>query len=229
MNGQRDDNPSSCYYHPDVAFVGVCPLCLNERLVVLAAKQKQSYSRRSIPGYAHSHKAHYHQPSIVSHKKPPLNIPKIFAIGSLLNRLEFRRRTDSLNHGPDASSSPEDDSFISIKFEDNGIASWEKNTVSKVSLDNCNISWNQRSSAGKALVAPKEAKAAATMTKSVIEHSKPRVASLRWRKRIGHLFHLMRWKRSNKAGSVCHVGSKVEGVKVRNGWIRTLTKRRTKE
>ncbi|MBA0793292.1 hypothetical protein Gohar_017709 [Gossypium harknessii] len=52
--------------------------------------------------------------------------------------------------------------------------------------------------------------------KSVIEHAKPR-ASLRWRKRIGHLFQLMRWKRS----------SKVEGVKVmrRKGWwIRSLTK-----
>jgi hypothetical protein len=64
-------------------------------------------------------------------------------------------------------------------------------------------------------------------TKTVVEHGKPR-ASLRWRKRIGHLFQLIRWKRSNK-GNVCHVGSKVEGVKVRKGWMRTLTKRKTVE
>lgn len=102
-----------------------------------------------------------------------------------------------------------EDSFISIKFEDNGVASWEKNcTVSKGStVENC--------------------KEAAKETKTVIEHGKPR-ASLRWRKRIGHLFQLIRWKRSNK-GNVCHVGGKVEGVKVRKGWIRTLTKRKTVE
>lgn len=109
------------------------------------------------------------------------------------------------------------DSFISIKFEENGVASWEKNTVgsNKVALENCNNrscndSFNKE-------------------TKTVIEHGKSRGSSLRWRKRIGHLFQLIKWKRSNK-GNVCHVSSKVEGVKVRNkGWIRTLTKTRTKE
>ena len=118
------------------------------------------------------------------------------------------------------------DSFISIKFEENGVASWEKNkannsnngngngaVVSKVSLENCNMySFGNKE------------------TKTVVEHGKPRASSLRWRKRIGHLFQLTRWKRSNK-GTVCHVSSKVEGVKVRNkGWIRTLTtKKKTME
>lgn len=104
MNGQRDENPSSCHFHPDVAFVGVCPLCLNERLVVLAAKQ--SHPRRSVSG--HAFRAHHHHPSVDSSKKPPLNIPKIFAIGTLFNRLEFRQwRADSLDDAHEASSSPE--------------------------------------------------------------------------------------------------------------------------
>lgn len=99
------------------------------------------------------------------------------------------------------------DSFISIKFEDNGAASWDKGMVSKAPLEQNN----------------KEVRE----TKSVVEHAKQR-AGLRWRKRIGQLFQLIRWKRSAKK-NVCHVGSKVEGVKVRKGWIRTLTKRTSKE
>lgn len=107
------------------------------------------------------------------------------------------------------------DSFISIKFENNGVGSWEKGavgTVPNVSLikhcDN-NIMSNKV---------------------ALIEHvAKPRM-QLRWRKRIGHIFHLIRLKRSStKGGNASHVGTKLEGVKVRHGWIRTLTKRKTKE
>lgn len=110
------------------------------------------------------------------------------------------------------------DSFISIKFEDNGVASWEKaNTVSnKVSLEHCSMYWNNQNMNTKEFVGNNKE------NKSVIEHAKvPRGSSLRWRKRIGHLFQLVRWKRSNK-GNVCHVD---HGVKVRKGWIRSLTKR----
>jgi len=111
-----------------------------------------------------------------------------------------------------------EDSFIPIKFEDNGVASWEKNTVV---CEASSLEKNQRLSGDGG--GGKDCKE----TKTVIEHGKPR-ASLRWRKRIGHLFQLIRWKRSNK-GNACHVGSKVEGVKVRKGWMRTLTKRKTVE
>lgn len=95
------------------------------------------------------------------------------------------------------------ESFISMRFEENGVASWEKSTVSKkVSLEKCNRKHENKE-------------------KSVIEHGKSREASFRWRKRIGHMFQLIRWK---KSGGVCHV----EGVKVRKGgWMRTLTKRKT--
>ncbi|XWS15130.1 hypothetical protein CRYUN_Cryun35bG0067500 [Craigia yunnanensis] len=206
MNGYREDN-SCCYFHPKEVVVGVCPLCLNERLLTLASKQGQ----RSSSSSRGSHRILQG----VSHKKPPINLPKIFALGSLLNRLEFKHWKSENSDDHDASTSQED-SFISIKFEENGVASWEKGTVSKVSLEHCCMSWNP--------ALTKEQKEA---NKSVIEHVKPR-ALLRWQKRIGHLFQLIRLKRSSKA-NVCHMGSKVEGVKVmRKGWVRTLTKR-TKE
>lgn len=113
------------------------------------------------------------------------------------------------------------DSFISIKFGDNGAASWEKSLVPpKVSLEHCNISLKQRLN---------KQEADHERVKAVIEHPKAH-HSLRWRKRIGHMFQLIRWKKSSSKGNVCHhVGKKLEGVKVRHGWIRTLTKRRTKE
>lgn len=202
MNGYREEN-SFCYFHPNQVAIGVCPLCLNERLLILASNQGYLSSARS------SRRA---QSSM--YKKPPITLPKIFALGSFLSRLEFRHwKSDKHDH--DASTSQED-SFISIRFEPNGVGSWEKNnTLSKVSLENCNLTWNQRMSKDK------ECK---QETKTVIEHGKPRV-SLRWRKRIGHLFQLIRWKRSNKG----NVGNKVEEVKVRKGWIKTLTKRKTVE
>ncbi|KAL4311723.1 hypothetical protein GQ457_01G012410 [Hibiscus cannabinus] len=182
MNGFREDN-SSCFSHPKEVVIGVCSLCLNERLLILASKQAQ----RSSSSTRGSHR--FIQG--VSLKKSPINLPKIFALGSLLNRFEFKHCKSQHSDAPTS----QEDSFISIKFEENGVGSWEKGTVSKVSLKQCNMSWNP------------------TMTnKSVIEHAKPR-ASLRWRKRIGHLFQLMRWKRS----------SKVDGMR-RKGWIRTLTK-----
>lgn len=84
------------------------------------------------------------------------------------------------------------DSFISIKFEDNGVASWEKGKLSEISHD------QQCGEARK--------------IKSLVEHSKPR-GTLRWRRRIGHIFHLIRFKRSNK-GNVCHVGTKHRKSKV---------------
>ncbi|KAE8731241.1 putative Esterase precursor [Hibiscus syriacus] len=206
MNGSREDN-SRCYFHPKEVFMGICALCLNERLLILASKQAQRSSSSSTRGIRRFIQG-------VSLKKPPINLPKIFALGSLLNRLEFKH---CKSEHSDASTSQED-SFISIKFEENGVGSWEKGTVSKVSLEQCNLSWNPTLTKGMEPVTKET-------NKSVIEHEKPR-ASIRWRKRIGHLFQLVRWKRSSKAKG-CHMGgSKIDGVKVmrRKGWMRTLTK-----
>ncbi|QCE15778.1 uncharacterized protein LOC114162465 [Vigna unguiculata] len=212
-NAYREEK-SFCYFHPRQLLLGVCPLCLNERLLLLAAKQGRHHHR-----HRHRHHHHHHHCSSSSksshrlpHAKPPSSIHKIFAFGSLFTRHESHHwkshNHDYDNDYDDVSPSPEE-SFISIKFEENGVASWEKSRVSKkVSLEKCNrkVSWKKEN---------KE--------KSVIEHAKSREA-FRWRKRIGHMFQLIRWK---KSGGVCHV----EGVKVRKGggggWMRTLTKRKT--
>ncbi|KAK6939879.1 Protein OCTOPUS-like, partial [Dillenia turbinata] len=198
MNDSRE-NPC-CYFHPKEVIVGVCPFCLNERLLILASKQ------------GHHHSTHRRNHSAF-HRRSPINLPKIFALGSFLNR---RRKSEEFDNDDDASLGLED-SFISIKFEENGVASWEKSAVSKASLENCNKKpWNLTEDTNDT-----------KGTKCVIEHPRPR-ASLRWRKRIGHLFHLIRWKRSSKANA-CHVSSKVEGLKVGKGWIKTLTKMRAKD
>ncbi|KAL4334297.1 hypothetical protein GQ457_07G022980 [Hibiscus cannabinus] len=186
MNGYREDK-SCCYFHPKQAVIGVCPLCLNQRLLILASKQGHSSSTRGSHRFLQN--------------KPHIHLPKIFALGSLLHRRRLKHCKSQDFDDHDASTSQED-SFISIKFEENGLGSWEKGKVSKASLENCSMS------SGKDL---KEG------NKSVIEHPKPG-GPLRWRKRMGHLFQLVRWKRST---------SKAEGVKtMKKSWMtRTLTKR----
>ncbi|CAL5203860.1 unnamed protein product [Lathyrus oleraceus] len=197
-NGYKDEK-SCCYFHPKQLVVGVCPLCLNERLLLLVAKQ----GRRHHQNHRSSSKKG------ANSQKPPnsSSIHKIFAFGSLFTRLESRQCKSHSNNRyeyDDLSPSPEEEAFISIKFEENGVGSWEKSSVSKVTLENCNNNKLE--------------------TKSVIEHGKSRDI-FRWRKRIGHMFQLIRWK---KSAGVCHVSNKVEGgtVKVRKSWIKTLTKRR---
>ncbi|XAR62799.1 hypothetical protein NMG60_11017680 [Bertholletia excelsa] len=198
---EHRESQTWCYFHPKEEITGVCALCLKQRLLVLAKKQGH------LPQCA--------QVTYRKHKKPPITFPSTTsALASVLNRFESRQK--QFGYSDNASSSPED-SFISIKIEENGVASWEKGTVTKVSLDHCNISWSHGLG--------KESKE----SKSVVERGKQQ-GSLRWQKRIGQLFQLARWKRSSK-GSVCHVSKrKTEGVKVvRRGWIRSMTKRRAKE
>ena len=109
------------------------------------------------------------------------------------------------------------DSFISIKFGNDGNASWEKKTVSKVCVD------NNTNSTCKTQQSP---------ITSIVEHNSAK-STLKWRKRIGHLFHVIKL-RSGSSTSSCHVASsssKVEGTKVRKqGWmVRTLTRRKSKK
>ncbi|KAF9608402.1 hypothetical protein IFM89_009768 [Coptis chinensis] len=195
MNQYGEEHPF-CYFHPKENLVGVCAHCLKERLLILASKQ----GHLPLPKDTRST---YN----VLYRKSTLNIPKIFALGSFLHRPP---PTKSKDFDQDTSTSQED-SFISIKFEDNGIVSWDKGANTKVSIGPLNKSITHKSSIGT--------------TKTVVEHVKAHSSPLWWRKRIGQLFQLVRWKKSSKA-NVCHVGSKVGGVKVRRGWIRTLTKKK---
>ncbi|KAL5128055.1 hypothetical protein HKD37_14G040384 [Glycine soja] len=170
-NAYNKEEKGCCYFHPKQVVVGVCPLCLNERLLILAANQDHH---------------HHHRLQSSTQRKASASIHKIFAL----------------------------DSFISIKFEENGVASWEKSNTTAIS----NMSKKVRV---ESQVLDKDAKE----SKSVVEHGKSNNA-FRWRKRMGRLVHLIPWKRSNKGGGVGHV----EGVKVnRKGWMRTLTKRKTVE
>ncbi|XP_019438578.1 PREDICTED: uncharacterized protein LOC109344307 [Lupinus angustifolius] len=193
-NAYKEEKPC-CYFHPKQVLVGVCPLCLNERLLIVAAKQgnhNNSHSKVSLRFQSSIHE-----------KKPSTSIHKIFAFGSLFSSKQWKSENIEYDVSP-----TREESFISIKFEENGVASWEKSTVSnKVSIENSN--WNNHDS---------------KKTKSVIEHGKSRDI-FRWRKRIGHMFHLIQWK---KTIGLCHVTNKVEGVKGRKGnWMRTLTKKKT--
>lgn len=101
-NGYRDEK-SCCYFHPKQVVVGVCPLCLNERLLLLlAAKQSRHKNRPS----ASSKASHKKLQSSTHRSKPPTSIHKIFAFGSLFTRLESRH-CKSDNHDNDISPSPE--------------------------------------------------------------------------------------------------------------------------
>ncbi|XP_022886861.1 uncharacterized protein LOC111402754 [Olea europaea var. sylvestris] len=194
MNEYRDDK-TGCYIHPKEVVIGVCALCLNQKLLVLASKQSKLKGSDSV--YSGTY------------RKPSVSLSNLFALSSLLNRLDFGQHKSQPYF---SSSTSQEDSFISIKFENNGVPSWDKDPISKISLgQQCDMSLNHDLSKVKKI-------------KSVVEHSKLH-PMLRWQKRIGHLFQLIRWKKSSKG----HVSIKLKGVKIKHGWIRSLTRKRTKE
>ncbi|MBA0566433.1 hypothetical protein Golob_011250, partial [Gossypium lobatum] len=80
---------SSCsYFHPKEG-VGVCPLCLNERLLILASTTSSATHRFVQP---------------VSHIKSP----NFFAFTSILNRLQFKHSKSQTSYDPDdAASTPQ--------------------------------------------------------------------------------------------------------------------------
>ncbi|KAK1436437.1 hypothetical protein QVD17_02217 [Tagetes erecta] len=171
----KDDHQGGyCYFHPDEVFVGVCPLCLYERLIVVATKR----CRGGLRLYASS---------TCKSVKPCMVMPKMFAIDYLIHRKTRKHKLKVKDH-EDIASASQDDSFISIRFdEDNTTGEWEKGKDSK----------------------------------SIVEHAKPPWSSLRWRKRIGHVFQLITSKKSNR-----HMGI---GRMVKGGrWIRNLARRTMK-
>lgn len=94
MNVYRDQM-SSCYFHPKEIVVGVCALCLNERLLILASRRGRHHS------------------SARSCRKTPINLSKIFAFSSFISRLEFRHWKPE-NSDDEASTSQEGTSFSSL-------------------------------------------------------------------------------------------------------------------
>ncbi|XP_010530200.1 PREDICTED: uncharacterized protein LOC104806821 [Tarenaya hassleriana] len=196
MNGRREKPISSscCNIHPEEILVGVCPLCLNERLMLLSASQQKR--KRPPPPPSKSAIDYNLQESKSFNKKKHR---RFFSFGSSFFGFLFESQHHRHNH--DAVLSP-DDSFISIKFEENGAPSWDKGKVPTISLKHCKGSaWEE------------------TKKEMMIQHPSKSRVSLTWHKRIGQIIHIIRLKRL----SACHVSSKVEVVDVRSRWIRHST------
>lgn len=97
-----NDNNCLCYFHPKEVVVGVCALCLNEKLLVLSSKQEKENrkkkkkiiinlqgKKKNDDGEDHS-RLHY--------------LPKIFALTSFFNRLDIRHSRKETIHDIDVSS-----------------------------------------------------------------------------------------------------------------------------
>lgn len=115
IHGYGEDSNSGCYFHPKEVFVGVCPLCLNEKLLVLAAKQGQ-HSSSSSARTSHHHNSSNSKINVSDNKKPPIYLPKIFTLGTLLNRFEFRHWKSDVSDDHEGCSSSQEGNFILFHF-----------------------------------------------------------------------------------------------------------------
>nr|CAD1817840.1 unnamed protein product [Ananas comosus var. bracteatus] len=63
--------------------------------------------------------------ALLLRRRSGISLPKVFALGSLLHRLDLRRHRPGDDSDDPESIASLEDSFISIKFEDNGNARWD--------------------------------------------------------------------------------------------------------
>lgn len=101
MNEWRSDDRKWCFFHPTELVVGICALCLKERLLLLAAAKKNSLHQT-------------HKTLGLTTKKSPSSLTKIFALTSLLNRLEIKDHKSSADDQCCRSSSSSQDGKISF-------------------------------------------------------------------------------------------------------------------
>lgn len=229
------DGTLLCYFHPRELLVGVCAHCLRERLLLLlAAKSNNGGGRARPPADGASYLSARPYCRALRRRTGSISssLPKVFALGSFLQRLDSSRHphhhpdevvhdhdggADDKDRNPDADADDAasvaslDDSFISIKFEDNGKATW---------VD------SQNGAAAK----PAAAAATKTTTALVMEQASRRGGVTRWRKQVvGRLLQLARWKRASGKQSSSSTASD-QRSKGRGGggrsWIRSLTRRR---
>ncbi|XP_066346422.1 uncharacterized protein [Miscanthus floridulus] len=222
-----------CCFHPREVVVGVCAHCLKDRLLLLLTAANNNNSNAAADAV--------HRRS----RSSSISLPKVFALGSsFLQRLDSRhhRGRDPDNNcysdDDDATTSVAslDDSFISIKFEDNGKATWDSQSQHKASA----AVTEAEAEAGKPAAAPATRSSSSSTVAVAVEHVK-RGGVTRWRKQVvGRLLQLARWRRSSAAakaggGAACHVagldGKKAAAAAERSktrgrGWIRSLTRRR---
>lgn len=79
-----------CYFHPKEVVVGVCCICLNEKLLILASKQGQLLSKSTLRNLSFTRWNKKNK-----NKYPPIiTLPKIFHLTnySFLPRFKFRHR-----------------------------------------------------------------------------------------------------------------------------------------
>ncbi|XP_073148485.1 uncharacterized protein [Henckelia pumila] len=190
---EEDDNGGCCYFHPREMVIGVCAFCLHERLAAVSSSQKRFTKR------------HFHNTF--------RSLKKVFGLSRFVDRVEINFK--SADACSSSLCSPED-SFISIKFEADGAALWDKEKIPKIPLNpQCDDSWSR----GKGNKVEK-------IKKIVLKPFKP-CGMPRWRRRIGRFFNLFRWKKFKKENR-CKT-TKVEGSRARFGWMRRLGKRSTNE
>lgn len=115
IHGYGEDSNSGCYFHPKEVFVGVCPFCLNEKLLVLAAKQGQ-HSSSSSARTSHHHNSSNSKINVSDNKKLPIHLPKIFTLGTLLNRFEFRHWKSDVSDDHEGCSSSQEGNFVLFHF-----------------------------------------------------------------------------------------------------------------
>ncbi|KAL8144097.1 hypothetical protein V2J09_017129 [Rumex salicifolius] len=222
-----------CYQHPKQPLVGVCPFCLNEKLLSLETNQARRSLRRRFRRRQEEGGCRKAAGSNI------VGLPKMIALGSILNRLELRRRRrcrrrfygcdgggSKSDHNSQSTSTSLDDSFISIKFEENGVAFWDNNKVGKAASQEEDLNLTKEGIRWRSV----------SNSSTLVELPNGTRALLRWRKRIGHMLTLVKWKKSNYkgniniAGGAPHVNGVGGMVKVRRkGWLRTLTRKKNQQ
>ncbi|KAJ8470359.1 hypothetical protein OPV22_024702 [Ensete ventricosum] len=126
-------------------------------------------------------------------RKPVIALPKVFVLGSFERLLESHHRINKDHSGGEGSIGSLEDSFVSIKFEDEGQVRLKnkKDKSFEASTDTTTIG--------------KETKEVKTTVEQSDHSGLPR-----WRKHIGRLLHQGIWKRSNEA-STSHFGFEEKG------------------
>ncbi|EOA36399.1 hypothetical protein CARUB_v10010841mg [Capsella rubella] len=195
MKGQNKSSTSSCNIHPVDFVEGVCPLCLNERLLVLATLQSL---RPKSPSVSYQTKQ---EPKVIL-QDPPRKKP--IRVSSLFSFFELRHHYDQKTDHQNTSIISPEDSFISINFEDNQATSWDKGK------EHCKASCNYQYQ--HVMLDKKKME--------IVPQPMPR-SQLTWRKRIRRLLRVISFKNRSRA---CHLSAKVEDEDdLRRSWLRPLS------
>ncbi|KAG1331081.1 hypothetical protein COCNU_02G010490 [Cocos nucifera] len=184
MDAHGEDLPR-CYFHPEQVVVGICSLCLGERLLNLASKDGHQPQAKDT-----------HRSLQVLRGKLAIYLPRFHAVSSILHRLKFgQRRT---NESFDEGSISGQDSFISMEFDgDRHPPHGDERSSAKASL----------------LELVDSATSHQALPRGNMEYVK-QTGIPRWRKRIGGLLKMAKWKGSPRPGT-CK-----ERTQGRKGWTR---------